>query len=62
MKNKTWLLLALAGIRKRPDVQERLRADGVEPAHSTPGEFAQRLEREIATWKKVVKVGNIKID
>ena len=38
------------------------RADGVEPAHSTPEEFAQRLDREIATWKKVVKAGNIKID
>ena len=53
---------SLARILKRPDVQERLRADGVEPAHSTPEEFAQRLDREIATWKKVVKAGNIKID
>ncbi len=53
---------ALARILKRTDVQERLRADGVEPAHSTPEEFAHRLDREIATWKKVVKVGNIKID
>ncbi len=53
---------ALARILKRTDVQERLRADGVEPAHSTPEEFTRRLDREIATWKKVVKVGNIKID
>ncbi len=53
---------ALARILKRTDVQERLRADGVEPAHSTPEEFAQQLDREITTWKKVVKAGNIKID
>ena len=53
---------ALARMLKRPDVQERLRADGVEPAHSTPEEFARRLDREITTWKKVVKVGNIKVD
>jgi tripartite-type tricarboxylate transporter receptor subunit TctC len=49
-------------ILKRPDVQERLRADGVEPAHSTPEEFARRLTREIATWKKVVQVGKIKAE
>jgi tripartite-type tricarboxylate transporter receptor subunit TctC len=53
---------ALARVLKRSDVQERLRADGVEPAHSTPEEFVQRLEREIATWKKVVKAGNIKTE
>jgi tripartite-type tricarboxylate transporter receptor subunit TctC len=53
---------ALARVLERPDVQERLRADGVEPAPSTPEEFARLLAREIATWKKVVKVGNIKID
>jgi len=53
---------ALARILKRPDVQERLRVHGVEPSHSTPEEFARRLDREIATWKKVVKTHNIKIN
>ncbi len=53
---------ALARILKRPDVQERLRADGVEPAHSTPEEFARVIAREIAMWSKVVKAGNIKVD
>jgi len=53
---------ALDEILKRPDVQERLRADGVEPAHTTPEDFARRLAREIATWKKVVKVGKIKAE
>ena len=53
---------ALAQILVRPELQERLRADGVEPAHSTPEEFALRLDREIATWIKVVKAGNIKVE
>lgn len=47
---------------KLPEVQERLRAGGAEPAHSTPEEFAQAIARDIATWSKVVKDGNIKVD
>ncbi|MDO8596654.1 MAG: tripartite tricarboxylate transporter substrate-binding protein, partial [Sulfuricaulis sp.] len=53
---------ALERILKQPEVVERLRAGGVEPAHSTPEEFGRALAREIATWSKVVKVGNIKVD
>ena len=53
---------ALARILKQPDVQERLRAVGMEPAHTTPEEFARFIAQEIAKWLKVVKVGNIKID
>ncbi len=53
---------ALARFLKQPDVQERLRTDGLEPAHSTPEEFARVIAWEIATWSKVVKAGNIKVD
>ena len=53
---------ALARILKQPDIQEKLRADGREPAHSTPEEFARVIARDIAQWSKVVKNGNIKID
>jgi len=53
---------ALARILKLPDVQEKLRADSREPAHSTPQELAQVIARDIATWSKVVKSGNIKLD
>ncbi len=54
---------AIARFLKQPDVQEGLRTDGgVEPAHSTPEEFARVIAREIATWSQVVKVGNIKAD
>lgn len=44
------------------EVQDRLRADGTEPAHSTPEEFARLIERDIAMYSQVVKVGNIRID
>lgn len=53
---------ALARMLKQPDIQERLRASGREPAHSTPEEFARIIARDIAMWSKVVKSGNIKLD
>jgi len=53
---------SVARILKLPEVQERLRAGGAEPAHSTPEGFAQAIARDIATWSKVVKDGNIKVE
>ncbi|MGZ8209410.1 MAG: tripartite tricarboxylate transporter substrate binding protein [Burkholderiales bacterium] len=53
---------SLARIVKQPDVQARLRADGVEPAHTTPGEFRRFIGEEITKWSKVVKAGNIKVE
>jgi tripartite-type tricarboxylate transporter receptor subunit TctC len=53
---------ALGRILKRSDVQQRMRADGNEPAFSTPEEFGRIIERDIALWSNVVKAGNIKID
>jgi tripartite-type tricarboxylate transporter receptor subunit TctC len=53
---------SVAHILKLPDVQERLRAGGAEPAHSTPEAFARAITQDIATWSKVVKAGNIRID
>jgi tripartite-type tricarboxylate transporter receptor subunit TctC len=58
----TRLNQSLARILKQPEVQARLRADGVEPAHSTPEEFTRFIAEEIAKWSKVVKAGNIRID
>jgi tripartite-type tricarboxylate transporter receptor subunit TctC len=52
---------SLGRILQQPDTQERLRADGREPAHSTPEEFARVITREIAKWQKVVRTGNIKV-
>ena len=53
---------ALAQILEQPEVQERLRADGREPTHSSPEELTRVIARDIATWSKVVKNGNIKLD
>ena len=53
---------ALGRILKLPDMQERLRADGLEPAPSTPAEFEREIVRDIEKWTKVVKAGNIRID
>jgi len=53
---------SVAQILRRPDVQERLRASGADPTPSTPEAFAQLIARDIATWTKVVKAGNIQIE
>lgn len=53
---------ALARVLKQPDIQERLRADGLEAAHSSPHAFTQFVARDIAMWSKVVKAGNIRVD
>ena len=45
-----------------PDMRARLSSDGIQPAHTTPEELGRIIEREIATWGKVVKAANIKID
>lgn len=53
---------ALGRILKLPEVLERLRTDGVDPVGSSPEEFARVIARDIASWSKVVKAGNIKVD
>ena len=53
---------SVARILKLPDVQERLRAIGAEPTHSTPEGLARVVARDVAKWSKVVKAGNIRID
>ena len=53
---------SLARILKLPEIQERLRAVGAEPAHSTPEEFGREIAREIAMWSKVVKTADIRIN
>ena len=51
---------ALVRTLKQPDVLERLRTDFMEAVGSSPDEFARVIARDIATWSKVVKAGNIK--
>jgi tripartite-type tricarboxylate transporter receptor subunit TctC len=53
---------AIVAILKQPEVLERLRSDGYDPVGNSPQEFARIIARDIATWTKVVKAGNIKAD
>ena len=58
----TRLNQTLARILKQPDVLERLRMDVSEGVGSTPAEFARIIARDIGTWSRVVKAGNIKVE
>ena len=49
-------------ILQQPDVVERLRSLGLEPAHSTPQALGQAVAAEIAIWTKVVQAGGIKVE
>ena len=49
-------------ILKLPDVQERLRANGMEAGHNTPEAFNRFIAEEIAKYTRVVKDGNIKVE
>ena len=51
---------SLGRLLSQPDVEERLRADGRQPAHSTPEEFQRVIARDIAKYTKVVQLGSIK--
>jgi tripartite-type tricarboxylate transporter receptor subunit TctC len=53
---------AIVRILQKPEVLERLRADGMEAAPNSPEEYSRFIARDIAKWNKVVKAGNIKVD
>ena len=53
---------AIVRILKKPEVLERLRADGMEAAPNSPEEYSRFIARDIDKWNKVVKAGNIKVD
>jgi len=49
-------------ILHKPDMKERLLAQGFEPVGNTPAEFDAYIRSEIAKWSKVVKQAGIKPD
>jgi tripartite-type tricarboxylate transporter receptor subunit TctC len=49
-------------VLNRPDVHERIVADGSEPAGTGPEEFRQFMLADLAKWAKVVKESGAKLD
>ena len=45
-----------------PEVRERFLTQAVEPAGSTPAQFARYLRDELDKWAKVIKAGGIKVE
>jgi len=42
-----------------PEIRARLTADGVDVAGGSPERFFDLLKRDVAKWRKVVRIGNI---
>ncbi|HEX6007035.1 MAG TPA: tripartite tricarboxylate transporter substrate binding protein [Burkholderiales bacterium] len=47
---------------KHPDVSKRFATAGVEPQTNTPDAFRELIAREAATWSKVAKSANIRVE
>ena len=45
-----------------PEVQDKLKEQGVSPVHTTPEATARRIQDELAKWAKVIKDANVKPD
>ncbi len=45
-----------------PEMRAHLATLGYDPVASTPEEFATRIKTEIATWAKVIRAANIKLE
>lgn len=50
-----------AAVRK-PELRERFIALGIDPAGTTPEEFAAFLRNEVDKWGKVIRAANVKIE
>jgi tripartite-type tricarboxylate transporter receptor subunit TctC len=49
-------------VLNRPDIRERIVADGSEPAGTTPEEFRRFMLADLAKWAKLVKESGAKLD
>jgi tripartite-type tricarboxylate transporter receptor subunit TctC len=49
-------------VLNRPDVRDRIVADGSEPAGTTPEDFRQFMLADLAKWAKLVKESGAKLD
>jgi tripartite-type tricarboxylate transporter receptor subunit TctC len=53
---------AIVKIMHLPEVRERLSKEGLEPAGTTPAEFASYIKAEIGKWSQVVKASGARAD
>jgi len=53
---------ALGSVLAEPEVVERLREGGNDPAHTTPEGFGREIREDIVKWKRVIQQGNIKVE
>jgi tripartite-type tricarboxylate transporter receptor subunit TctC len=49
-------------IIRRPDFQERLAKDAIEPVANSPEAFAAQIKTDLGRWAKIVKAANAKLD
>jgi tripartite-type tricarboxylate transporter receptor subunit TctC len=47
---------------KEPDVVKRFREQGVEVVASSPVEFSQLVQKEVAKWTQLIRDANIRIE
>jgi tripartite-type tricarboxylate transporter receptor subunit TctC len=52
----------IAHILKQPEVRQRFGPLGIEPITSSPEEFDKLIANEVATFTRLAKAGNIKLD
>lgn len=52
----------LVKILRRPDVHQKVSADGGEVVGSSPEQFAQHIKVELRRWAKIVKEANVRAD
>jgi tripartite-type tricarboxylate transporter receptor subunit TctC len=45
---------------QRPDFQERLAKDGIEPVGNSPEDFAAQIKADIEKWRPIVKTAGVK--
>jgi tripartite-type tricarboxylate transporter receptor subunit TctC len=45
-----------------PDVKERLSREGADPAPSTPEQFAQFIQSEVAKYASIIKEAGVRAD
>jgi len=52
----------VASIVRRPDFQERLVRDALEPIGNTPEEFAAQIKTDLAMWARMIKDSGVSLD